>query len=454
MSDQWRKGTAAALLALLVVAAWGISQWSRARHAEGMLGAQFQHSFFQLLGSVKNAEVSLSKARAAGSADAMGQRFLDVWYQAQSAQAHLNMLPLAMESRLRTSTFLTQAGDFAYSLAARAARGAQPGEEDQERLLELQRQLGKLADDLQEVLAAAARGPLPWRDLQRLASARLDRQDPNPFATRFNRIEEDLTEVPTLLYDGPFSDHVTRRTPRWLPEEVVTQEEARQTAADFLSKALGRRIDPDAVQFQTEVDAPLATYRFQWQEGRRPPVRIDVAQRGGQVVWMIDNREPGEPTVGREEAIQRAQQLLASLGFEAMEPVFPLHAAGRVMVPFAPVQDGVVLYPDQIKLTIALDNGQLLTYYALDYLMNHHPRDMVQPALTEAEARRRLNPRLKQDGDGRLVWMMDETLKEFLAWEFPVTMDGDHYLVYLDAHSGEELRIERVVRTEEGLLVM
>lgn len=454
MTDGWRKGTALAVLALLVVGAWGISQWDRARRAEGMLGAQFQHSFFQLLGSVKNAEVSLSKARAAASEDEMGQRFLDVWYQAQAAQAHLNMLPLASESRLRTSSFLTQAGDFAYSLAARVARGNRPDEQDQQRLLDLQRQVGKLAEDLEGVLAAAARGPLPWRDLQRLADARLDRQDPNPFAQSFTRIEEDLMEVPTLLYDGPFSDHVTRRTPRSLPEETLTREEARRVAADFLSKAYGRPVDSDAVEFQSEVNAPLATYRFQWREGRRPPVRLDVAQRGGQVVWMMDNREPGEAKVGREEAVQRAQALLAALGFDAMEPVFPLHAAGRVMVPFAPVQDGVVLYPDQIKVTVALDDGSLLTYYAVDYLMNHHRRTIGPPGLTEAQARRRLNPRLQEDGQARLVWIMDETLKEFLAWEFPVTMDGDDYLVYLDAHSGEELRIERVIRSDDGVLVM
>src|SRR5690606_23927877 len=149
----------------------------------------------------------------------------------------LNALPLAPAERERTSVFLTQAGDYAYRAALAAARGEAPAADSGATLQRLEEQAERLTRDLHAVLARANRGELRWQELQRMATARA-RDRRWPVGDSFSRIEEGMSEYPTLLYDGPFSDHVSRREPRALPDETISPEEARAAAADFLSLAL------------------------------------------------------------------------------------------------------------------------------------------------------------------------------------------------------------------------
>jgi len=445
---------------MLLSTAWGVSQWARAQRAEALLAAQFQRAFFDLLGHVENVSVLLAKGQAAGSPGHTALVLTDAWSQALSAQAHLNALPFAPGVHRRTSTFLTQAGDFAHMVAAEAARGRQPSPEMMASLAELQTQADRLARELHAIADQANRGQLRWQDVQRLASSRLDDTPTHPLGEGVARIEEDLLEYPTLLYDGPFSDHVTRREPRTVPEREVTEEEARAIAARFLALTVGTGGGDDGdtrgLRLVERVDGRIPAYRFEWaRDWDATAVRLDVARRGGDVVWMVDPRMPGTTArLSGEEAIRRAEELAAQLNLGPVEPVFPLRVPGRMLVPLAPVRDGIVHYPDQVKVMVSLEDGRILGYFAMDNIMNRGPRTEPESILSEQEARARLNPRLTVSGQGRLAWILDPALRERFAYEFAAYLEGNEYRVYLDAVTGDEIRIEKVLPTDEGPVVM
>lgn len=65
---------------------------------------------------------------------------------------------------------------------------------------------------------------------------------------------------------------------------------------------------------------------------------------------------------------------------------------GVLAINYAAVQDGVILYPDLIKIGIAMDDGQLVSFDANGYLMNHTARVLPAASVGEAEARARLSP--------------------------------------------------------------
>ena len=52
----------------------------------------------------------------------------------------------------------------------------------------------------------------------------------------FQEIGQQIDGLPTLIYDGPFSDHVEVREPRALTGEQITAERARQIAKNFADK--------------------------------------------------------------------------------------------------------------------------------------------------------------------------------------------------------------------------
>jgi len=436
---------AVALLAALAFGGW---QWRQRAQAENMLTAQYQRAFYELLSQVENTEVLLAKSLVAASSRQQVLHLTDVWRQAFGAQANLNQLPLSDISLLRTSRFLTQVGDYAYALARRAARGERVTPEQWQQLDELRRQAATVVRQLQAVVEESRRGPTTWRELQRLASRRVGR-GANSFRDGFERLELELTEFPTLVYDGPFSDHIERREPRGLTGEDISEAEAEAVARDFAPVA-----DPEAVRVTGQVEGPIPAYVVRVERASGSPgIEMHVSRRGGHVVWMLDERGAGEPVLSLEDAVERARAFLAERGIDGFEPTWASAAQGRAVIPFVWVQDGVRVYPDLIKVTVALSDGAVVGYEALGFLMSHQVRSLPAPQLNEAEARARVHPALAT-GPGRLAVIPLETLEEVLTWEFPGELDGDPYVVYINAVTGAEEQILKLLPTGEGTLAL
>ena len=436
---------AAALLAALAFGGW---QWRQRVQAENMLTAQYQRAFYELFSQVENTEVLLAKSLVAASPRQQVLHLTDVWRQAFGAQANLNQLPLSDISLLRTSRFLTQVGDYAYALARRAARGEGVTTAQWQQLDELRRQAGAVVRQLQAVVEDSQRGPNTWREMQRLASRRVGR-GANSFRDGFERLELQLTEFPTLVYDGPFSDHIERREPRGLTGEDISEARAQEVARAFAPIA-----DPEAVRVTGQVEGPIPAYVVRVERaGGGPGIEMHVSRRGGHVVWMLDERGGGEPALSLEEAVARAREFLTERGMAEFEPTWASAAQGRAVIPFVWLQDGVRVYPDLIKVTVALSDGAVVGYEALGFLMSHQARSLPSPRLSEAEARARVHPALNT-GPGRLAVIPLETLEEVLTWEFPGELDGEPYLVYINAVTGAEEQILKLLPTSEGTLAL
>jgi len=433
------------LLAAAAVAGW---QWRERAQVEAELSAQYQRAFYELISQVENTEVLLAKSLVTASPGQQVIHLTDVWRQAFGAQSNLNQLPLNDISLLRTSRFLTQVGDYAYALARRAARGEAVTDEQWQKLRELKDQAGVVVEQLHSIINDSQRGALSWREVQRLANRRLSRAE-NRFRDGFERLELELTEFPTLIYDGPFSDHIERREPRGLSGPAVSQDEAVVIAREFVGAGEGA-----SARVTGEADGPIPAYAVRVERERGDgAVELHVSRQGGHVVWMLDGRSVGEPVLSLEEAVRRAREFLAERGLASMEPTWASSSQGRAVIPFVFVKDGVRIYPDLVKVIVALDDGAIIGYEALGFLMSHHPRTLPAPRLGEAEARERLHPALSVE-TGRLALIPLETLEEVLTWEFPASLDGEPYLVYINALSGAEEQILKLLPTGEGTLTL
>lgn len=447
MEGGWKRATGMLVVLLLASVAWGVWQWRERVRAEALQSAQYQRALFELIAQAEQTELLLAKALAAGTDQQRALILTDVWRQAFGAQANLNQLPVGSAVLLRTSQLFTQTGDYAYMLARKAAQGQPLSGEERRTLADLRRQVALVVEQLHQVVEAAARGSMTWREMQRLTRGNLD-DVPNQFRDGFARLDTQLVSFPTLIYDGPFSDHIQQREPKGLTGEVIDAEAAQRIALEFLPYSLTR----EDVFVRGQVEGPIPSYSIRVTR-REGFIDLDVSRKGGHVVWMLDSRPVEQTRLTVDEAIQRAREFLAQRGLADMTPTWASSAAHRLVVPFAYVQDGIVVYPDLIKVTVALDNGDIIGYEAMGYLMSHHTRKLPAPVLTEADARARLNPALEV-GDGRLALIPLETLEEVLAWEFPARLDGESYLLYINALTGNEERILKLLSTSAGTLVL
>ncbi|BAS28379.1 germination protein YpeB [Limnochorda pilosa] len=450
MEKRLRGLSALLIFALLGVTAWALSMRSQRDQIALMMGTRYQQAFQELVDGVDRMEANLAKVSLAGAPSDQIPLLTEIWRDAGLAQAGVGQIPLPVGRMMRTSTFLAQAGDYAYSLVRQAARGVMPDDRARERLAALNREASQLAAELHGIFDKAQAGPTGWIEIQRAAARGLTPPRTNVVGDGLQQVEVQLEEVPTLTYDGPFSDHMTERKPRGLQGEEIGPGEAERVARAFVPSPERDRYQ---VAVTDRVQGPMPAYHV----AVRPPkgggatYTLDVARQGGAVVWMSSSRQVGSGEMDRDEMRRRAEtfarERMPGVPLEAVDSVA---AQGRTTFSLIPRVDDVLIYPDMVKVTVAADNGEILHYDAQSYLMNHTDRRLGKPELSEQEARRRLPPDFEPDGPGRLALIPTDSLREVLTYEYRGRVGSQRFILFLNADSGDTEEILQVVPSSEG----
>lgn len=440
-------------LALLLALGWfGFNRYTEMARTQNLLEAQYQRAFFSMAGHMRNVEVLLGKSLATGSPTQNIMLFADIWHQTYSAQSDLGQLPIFHLALERTSKFLTQLGDFTYTLAKQNSRGVPISAEQGRILEELFEQAGILSRELAQVENEIARPDFRWsRMRQQVREAVEDAPRSIMEDAGLKQIDRQMQEFPTLIYDGPFSDHMRDRKPVGLTGDRVSEEQARNKALDFLRKTNGDY----RVENTTRAEGVIATYSFEVRstQGNREWAYIDVSQIGGHVVFFTNTRNIGESTLTMEEARERALEFTRSLNLPSMKSTYSIVQGNIAFITLVRMKDDVVIYPEQVKVQVAMDNGSIIGYEASQFLMTHRERNIPQPKTTEEEARNKINGRLTIE-NVRLAIIPLESLREVLTYEIRATMGEITYLVYINAINGQEERILQLIETEGGVLTM
>lgn len=450
---KWKVATG--LLAVLTVAAvwWGYGQWQRAAVLSNHLNATYNASFMQLVSYVDGLEVGLAKGTVAGTSGQYVNQLTNVWRQANLAKESLSRLPIQEGAFMRTNKFLTQTGDLSYLIARKKAEGKPVNGDDLGKLTRLRREALLVGRELHRIQRAAITGNFNWQVIQRRAATDLREGTKRLTSDEFKRVDRALADYPTLQYDGPFSDHVDRIEPRGLTGAPVSQDEAARRALQVV---------PDPTRYRTRFKGmtrgKVVAYAFDLVPSASGLARVavDVSQKGGHVVWSTNTRAPGAARLSSKEASGAALDLLRRVGLTAMEATYAQVVGGLVTIPFAAVVNDVLVYPDQVKVAVALDKGEVLSYDALQYLTNHRTRTAADltPTLPQDQARAKVNPDLKIVGTRLTVIPLEVPGQEALAWEFKAEKDGETYFDYINARNGREERILKIVSTPQGPLTM
>jgi len=263
-----------------------------------------------------------------------------------------------------------------------------------------------------------------------------------------SKLEEDFPDYVSLIYDGPLSDHIDRAEPAWLQDKnVVTQEEARKIAASFMGIAVDRLEDTG------ESEGKLPCYSFAASaDGRH--WYCDVTKQGGVVTDWIESRGDIAEELPVEEAIRRAEKYLLDNGILNMEKTYYLDEDGIVLVNFAAVQDGIILYPDLIKVGVARDTGDVVRYEAHGYIMCHKTRELPAANISAEQASQTLDNALTVESH-RLALVPTDGQQERLCYEFLCRdPEGTGLLIYSDVEAGEEIQVLVLVENENGTLTV
>jgi len=454
--NPYRKRKAALLLIIYLaaaVAALAGLAWSfrlQARQQARAAQQQYQHAFHELVTALGELDTALEKSCCATSPALAGALCTEVFGKAMTAQMALGVLPMGAQTLEQTASFISRVGDYAVFLSRSAAEGRTFAPEVTENLRALSDTADVLSRNLRGVEEDLEAGLLRFSDAGEFtALLRAGEAEVPLLGDSLQRIEEEFPEIPALVYDGPFSEHLVGAAPKALEGMTeVTEAQARDNAATFLGTTRSRIVSAGASEGQ------IPCYCFTADAENGGTVFLCVTKQGGQVLSMLSSRPVGTAATDADAALRTARQFLAEKGFSGMEPTYHMLQGGILTVNYAWKQDGVLCYSDLVKVSVALDTGRVCGFEAAGYLSGHGVRAIPSPGVTEAEARSAVPEGLTLKHT-QLALVPSEGKYETLCYEFLCEADaGQQYLIYVNAATGAQHRILILLEDENGALTL
>lgn len=423
---------------VLVLAAANIVYMKELEAANNVIESGYREAVEELASSADKISSTLTKGKYSNDAAMTARLANELITQSNIAKEALLKLPVSSFDLEDTNKFLSQIGNYAYSLSEKAARGEAYDISDTDNL----NALSDIAEQFSSLL---------WQIKNKMLSSDEDLYemfedlDELLILQDLTDLESGFDEMPKLIYDGPYSDHILEKTPKMTEgAKTVTLEQATEKAAMLLGVEAWEVSSTD-----TGEEGKMPSYCFWTENGYAA-----VTKQGGYLNYMIKSRNVRDDEIEEEEAVRLAQLYLDSLGIENMESTYYEEYNNVLCVNFAYKDGDTICYTDLIKVSVAMDNGEILGFDARGFIVNHYERDLAEPAISETEAQGKLSPFLKVT-DSRLALIPTDSVEEKLCWEFKCGTDYDEtILVYINAQTGVEEEILILLITDSGTLTI
>ena len=410
----------------------------------------YNMAFYELVDYVQNVETYLAKSLISSTPEHGAETLTNLWREANLAQSYLSRLPIESQELSSTEKFLNQVSDYSYSLSRKNIYNEALTEEDLNNLKELHTYSVDLENTLNQLSEDLNNGRFSWGELTEKGTVAFAQQVDNISKESFSNLEENFHEYAGLIYDGAFSEHLTSNEPKGLTGEDIDENKAREKVEEFIGKENIKEIN--SLGFSENATIPV--YDFSITNNNEETINISISKKGGHVVNMNSNRDITTEIISQEEAGNKAKEFLDNKGFTNMKETYYLKQEGIVTINYAYMQDNIIMYPDLIKVKVALDNGEVLGIETTGYLNNHvENRDISNTKITEEEAKKDLNTNLEIISSGLAV-IPTEWETEILCYEFKGKVEDKEFLVYINAENGREEDILIITNTPNGTLAM
>ena len=440
-----------------IITILGLYTYKRERDYHQMTENDYNMAFFELVDYVQNVETYLAKSLISSTPQHGAETLTHIWREANLAQSYLARLPIGSQELANTSKFLNQVSDYSFTLSRKNIYNEPLTQDDLNNLKDLHNYSVELENTLNQLSADMNDGRIKWGELAKKGNSVFAKQVSNISQDSFSNLEENFHEYAGLIYDGAFSEHLTSTEKKGLTGENIDEERAKQIAIEFVGQDKIKEITSGGLTNNTDMPSYDFYINLNNEKDKNNQMLISITQKGGHVVLMNYNREVEAETISNEKANEIGINFLNEKGFPNMQETYYLKQSGILTINYAyhqPIQNGdVTMYPDLIKLKIALDNGEILGIETTGYLNSHYQRNLPQVKISKEQAKQNLNQTLQINSESLAV-IPTQFQTEIFCWEFKGTIDDTQFLVYINAETGKEEDILVIKDTPNGTLTM
>lgn len=437
------------LIGILSLAVIGSGYWGYKEHQEKnavLIQAEnnYQRAFHDLSYRVDQLHDRIGATLAMNSKKSLSPALVDVWRITSEAQSDVGQLPLALLPFNKTEEFLAGISDFSYRTAVRDLEKEPLSDDEYKTLEQMYTKSEEIQNELRNVQHLAIENNLRWMDVE-LALASGQKQADNTIIDGFKTVEENVEGYSEADFGTSFmsNEKEINKGFKELEGKEINEAEAKKIAKTFVSNGVS-----DVKVAKNGEGSKFEFYSFSMHDKKNNvDVNMDLTKKGGHPIFLVQNRDVKKQSISLNEASNSARKFLEKHGFKDLD-LFESDQYDNIGVfSFVSINEGVRIYPDAIKMKVALDDGKVIGFSARDYLAAHKKREIEKPKISKEAAAKMLNPSLAVQED-RLAIIVDEFGEEVLCFEFLGTINKDTYRIFINAENGNEEKIEKLKNPE------
>lgn len=410
---------------------------------------EYNRAMYLAVSYVNNVQVDLEKVMVTSTPSMNAITFADIWKQSNLAKESLEQIPASQNSLSNASKFLTQVSDFSYSLMNKNINDNKITDEEYEKIKQVHENSIALSSKMQDIYDDLNDGKVKWDELEKYANKELPNIELGKSLGGFAEVSKSFQRYEGLIYDGAFSDHILNVEPKNINEKEYSQEDAKK----YINKIFEKE-NIKEVKEKGESKGRLDLYSFEVSfSDKKEVLSLSITKKGCKLYLMVGDKNVKEEKLSIDDAKKRGIEFLEKLGITNMKDTYYQKSEKIAVINYAAVQDGVVLYPDLIKIKVALDDGMILGVESQGYIFNHIKRDNLKPIQTQEKAKSVINQNVEiLSSDIALI--PTEYNTEILTYEFKGRIDNRDFLIYINANTLKEEKVLLVIDSKNGILTM
>lgn len=407
----------------------------------------YNESFNNLVNYMNNIENFLAKLQVSKSSNIATDNLVQIWKEANLASVYISKIPNSEDDLENISKFLNQLSDYSYTLSKQTIDGKELTDEDFENIKKIHGISKDIEESLNQMTEELNGGEIKWSDFTKKSTEYAQSVDNFNI---FSNLDTNLKEYEGLIYDGAYSNHVSKENKKGLTGDDISEEDAKGKIRGFFKDRNVEDIKSNGLIENVEI--PYYNFNVSF-FGDSRKINISISKKGGHIIEFNSDYNVKDEKLSLEDAKKKGKEFLDSHGFPSMEETYFIKQNNILTINYAYSDNGIICYPDLIKVKVSLENGDILGLEAFGYLNSHYQREYKEKKITIEEARENLSPNVRLISEREAI-IPTEWKTEIYVYEFKGKVDDMDFLMYVNVETGKEEDVLMILETEGGMLTI
>jgi len=409
--------------------------YTSSKQNANVLEGVYTSSYYSMVDNVNNLAVDLSKYSTLSTEKAKREKIQDMMIDCNYILGGLGILPIDQQNVVAATKFFNQVNGLCEAYLNTLNNNKTLSIEQELMFDKIALVVGKIKSNLNEQNYGMYDTGFNFVD-----ASIFDNTGMNELSAGMGDLTDSSVEYPSMIFDGPFSTALETKEVNGLPKEEISKQQAKEYLQNVVYKNRNVKI-----KFERETSGDVATYDFLIEiEGKK--FNAQVSKRGGLLITLSGYAEGGDAIMNGEQSTEMAKTFANNIGFENMESVWLEIHENVAYVNLAPKENGVIMYPDLVKVKVDMTSQEIIGFEALNYAFNHVDRNFeFNVSLQEAEKLLGFDYEIIKTE--KTIIRLD-TGKEVAAFEFMTERIDGMYFYYIDANQLQIVETMKLVNVQ------